>query len=175
MASEIIVNTIKAPTSGANANKIIVGSGQELDASAGLITPAGHVIQTIVAQNGTRIAVSPSAYNNVWPDQSITMKGNNKLLVTAHFSGVGFANHDSRGSFKYFQDNVAGTELARDFGYTITDVRSPYSVAHISGTLTAGQTYSINIRFAAVNGTVAVNDPFNAAGQSTLIIQEIAQ
>ena len=41
MASEIIVNTIKAPTTGANANKVIIPSGVTLDASAGtLITPA---------------------------------------------------------------------------------------------------------------------------------------
>ena len=45
MASEIIVQTIKGPTSGANANKVIIPSGQTLDASNGLKTPAGHVIQ----------------------------------------------------------------------------------------------------------------------------------
>ena len=37
MASEIIVNTIKAPTTGANANKVIIPSGVTLDASLRLL------------------------------------------------------------------------------------------------------------------------------------------
>ena len=45
MASEIIVQTIKGPTSGANENKVIIPSGQTLDASNGFIPPAGSVIQ----------------------------------------------------------------------------------------------------------------------------------
>lgn len=46
MASEIIVNTIKAPTTGANANKVIIPSGVTLDASAGTLRPsAGAVVQ----------------------------------------------------------------------------------------------------------------------------------
>lgn len=60
MASEIIVNTIKAPTTGANANKIIVGSGQKLDASAGLITPAGHVVQVTPVSYSTTPSSSGS-------------------------------------------------------------------------------------------------------------------
>lgn len=45
MASELIVQTLRGPASGANANKIIVPSGQTLDASAGFVPPAGAVVQ----------------------------------------------------------------------------------------------------------------------------------
>jgi hypothetical protein len=38
MASELIVQTLKGPTTGANANKVIIPSGQTLDASAGSIS-----------------------------------------------------------------------------------------------------------------------------------------
>lgn len=47
MASEIIVQTIKGPSSGANANTIIVPSGQTLDASAGFNPPPGTIVQVI--------------------------------------------------------------------------------------------------------------------------------
>jgi hypothetical protein len=46
MASEIIVQTLKGPASGSNANKVIIPSGQTLDASAGFTPPTGHVIKT---------------------------------------------------------------------------------------------------------------------------------
>ena len=67
MASEIIVNTIKAPTSGANANKIIVGSGQELDASNGFIPPAGHILKTAHYKGNTTGTSSGSA----WVDSTV--------------------------------------------------------------------------------------------------------
>ena len=45
MASELTVQTLRGPTSGANANKVLIPSGQTLDASNGFIAPAGHVVQ----------------------------------------------------------------------------------------------------------------------------------
>ena len=46
MAGTLTVQNIEGPSSGANANKIIVPSGQTLDASEGFVAPAGSVIQT---------------------------------------------------------------------------------------------------------------------------------
>ena len=88
MASEIIVNTIKAPTTGANANKIIVGSGQELDASAGLITPAGHIIQMVQATTATSYGnITSTSFVEVSADLRCTITpkfANSKLLVMFH-------------------------------------------------------------------------------------------
>jgi hypothetical protein len=88
MASEIIVNTIKAPTTGANANKIIVGSGQELDASAGLITPAGHVIQM---KNSTLAGGGDVSNTTAWTSTGNTinitpLKAGSKIMV--HYTHV---------------------------------------------------------------------------------------
>ena len=58
MASELIVQTIKGPTSGANANKIIVPAGQTLDASAGFVPPAGSVVQVKHLTNNTQTSFS---------------------------------------------------------------------------------------------------------------------
>lgn len=56
MASEITVQTIKGPTSGANANKILIPSGQTLDIND-WSPPAGTVLQVV---NST---VAPSNIN----------------------------------------------------------------------------------------------------------------
>ena len=48
--STLHVENLKGLSSGGNANKIIVPSGQTLDASNGFIAPAGHVIQMQTAQ-----------------------------------------------------------------------------------------------------------------------------
>ena len=45
MASELTVQTIKGPTSGSNANKIIVPSGHTLDASSGFVPAAGQIVK----------------------------------------------------------------------------------------------------------------------------------
>ena len=52
MASELTVQTLKGPTSGANANKIIVPAGHTLAA-------AGHVVQ--VVNNATNYQMALSA------------------------------------------------------------------------------------------------------------------
>ena len=45
MAGTLTVQNLQGPSTGANANKIIIPSGQTLDASAGFVPPAGSVIQ----------------------------------------------------------------------------------------------------------------------------------
>jgi hypothetical protein len=83
MASELIVQTLKGPTSGANANKVIVPSGHTLDASGGILVPsAGQVVQVVQSQKRTvadssstttlaeissdyRIALTPKFANSV--------------------------------------------------------------------------------------------------------------
>lgn len=88
MASEIIVNTIKAPTTGANANTIIIGSGQSLqgtvDASAGLTTPAGMIIQTVTHSWDTNNQLSMNSFSWARYGASqiqITAKKANSLYV----------------------------------------------------------------------------------------------
>jgi len=49
--STLTVQTLQAPTSGANANKVIIPSGHTLDASAGTIAPSvGQIVQTATHQ-----------------------------------------------------------------------------------------------------------------------------
>lgn len=73
MASEIIVQTIKGPSSGANANKIIVPSGQTLDASSGGVSlgagttfPSGSVVQVATTTDASNVNWSSSGWQDPW-------------------------------------------------------------------------------------------------------------
>lgn len=48
MAGTLTIQNLQGPTSGANANKVIIPSGQTIDASAGTLVPsAGQVVQVV--------------------------------------------------------------------------------------------------------------------------------
>ncbi len=70
MASEIEVQTLKGPSGGANANKVLIPSGHTLDASAGTIVPsAGHVVKTetyTLSSSGTQ-SVGSTSYVELTP------------------------------------------------------------------------------------------------------------
>ena len=136
---------------------------------------AGKVFQTKVLVDNTNISTTSTSYQNIWSDISITMTGNNKLLVMAFVSGIKFGNSDARGTFKLFIDGSASTELARDWGYTLTDPRMTQSVAIITPQYSSGATKTINVKYASVDGgSIQINGPYSGAGVSTLIVQEVA-
>lgn len=94
MASEIIVQTIKAPTSGSNANKVIIPSGVTLDASAGTLRPsAGAVVQTQSVQCGSTNNHLTLTTAGVWtdiPEATITFTpkySNSKILIETYQHG----------------------------------------------------------------------------------------
>jgi len=81
--STLQVENLIGPTSGSNANKVIIPSGQTLDASNGFVAPAGHVIQTVKSKwygyqdtnNTSYVSVDDSLVN-------ITPKyANSQLLI----------------------------------------------------------------------------------------------
>ena len=58
MASELIIQTLKGPTSGSNANKIIVPSGQQLH-------PVDHVIKTQLHQWTNNTSTTSSSFVDI--------------------------------------------------------------------------------------------------------------
>ena len=87
MASEIIVQNLKGPASGSNANKIIVPSGHTLDASAASFMPAPDQILQIkhVAWDTTTTLSGDRVYTSVTDSAiTITAKGSNsKFYLTS--------------------------------------------------------------------------------------------
>ena len=79
MASELIVQTIKGPTSGANANKVIVPTGQTL-------TAPGHVIQVVQGTTSTMVQnTTQGTYADTGLTASITPAStSSKILVVVN-------------------------------------------------------------------------------------------
>lgn len=100
MASELIVQTLKGPTSGANANKVIVPSGHTLDASEGFTPPAGCGVQV---KSNTHSTFDSTASG--WTDvvtQTITPEYNNSLIIVRYngqlykYNSVNYPNSEAR-------------------------------------------------------------------------------
>ena len=72
--STLQVENLIGPTSGANANKVIIPSGQTLDASNGFVAPTGHVIQVKEAATGTSFITSSTTISATNLSQLITPK-----------------------------------------------------------------------------------------------------
>lgn len=67
MVGTLTVQNLQGPSSGANANKIIIPSGQTLDASNGMEFPSGSVVQVATDTNSANVYWSgSSSWNDVW-------------------------------------------------------------------------------------------------------------
>ena len=96
MASELIVQNLKGPASGSNANKIIVPSGHTLDASSGFVPAAGQVVKT----STWNPVISTSTASATLVDlatTSLTFTQNNLINVT--------------GQMRYRNDNASDWTL----------------------------------------------------------------
>lgn len=106
MASEIIVQTIKGPTSGANANKVIIPSGQTLDASAGFVPPAGSILQVKQAfktDAGTGATSSFADISGLFV--TITPKSaSSKFLIMFN---IGITTYDLTAQIRLLRDTTA--------------------------------------------------------------------
>jgi len=118
--STLHVENLKGLSSGGNANKIIVPSGQTLDASAGTLTPsAGAVIQFKNYPGTTHTSIST---NNTWtniatdPTVTITPKFSNSIIVYRLYA-PGIAQNCQ----------TVGLRLLRDGSDVFTNDRHAYS------------------------------------------------
>jgi len=178
MASELTVQTIKGPTSGGNANKIIVPAGQTL-------TAPGHVIQG-VTNTFSGSSTSSSSYAAMATCGSITTKvANSKLLVTASAQcQVGRStSQDGRGNFQLRSstDSYSAslhTQVVVNYRESSNGWNQPVVPFHLihSPSVSAGTTvtYKIYGRVAATNPGTYVIDAWGEGAIGQLTILEIA-
>ena len=84
MASELIVQTLKGPTSGANANKVIIPSGQTLDINT-WSPPAGTVLQVVQGTKDSNTNSNSSTFASTGLTATITpTSASSKVLVTVN-------------------------------------------------------------------------------------------
>lgn len=185
MASELIVQTLKGPTSGANANKVIIPSGQTLDASAGTLTPSsGQVVQVVESMatgTGQISTVTSTSYTATGFDVSITPKSSTSKLIV-QFTGA--LRHDGGGTsdglramiYRDGSNPITGhSGLAHCFFYTSSDGSSN---KHFNQTIryevTSGSTSETTFELyisTYISGTSNLNGDW---GTNTLSVMEIA-
>ena len=169
MASELEVQTIRGPSGGANADTVLIPSGQTLHAP-------GHVIQTVYDQFSTTYSTSTNSMTS-FRTLYITPKfATSKILVMANFfvrvtssAGYGFADFDAyRGSTLIW--NGYPSMGSTDGG---NDTRGSVYFQRIDEPNTSSS-ISYDFRFSAeyTNQTVYVNSTTNP---SSIVLQEIAQ
>lgn len=183
--STLTVQTLQAPTSGANANKLLVGSGHTLHA-------AGHVIQMVNTSWNTQTAITSQSYTTITgASLAITPKfSTSKILVLVNLStslydgNTGYCNasyQTLRGS-----TNISGTvptdgtgtyEIGSYGGGGAVEANHKYTNNIIdSPSTTSATTYSVKGKiYGTAGGTLTVNQGGTAYGTSSLILMEIAQ
>ena len=179
MASELQVTTLKGVPTGANANKILVPSGQTLYAP-------GHVIQVLQFVFKPYQSITASSYAATSITKTITpTSSSSKILVnctvTAGNSGsnagenafalyrsIGGATASSIETFEraVFSYDPGGSSIHVDSSIALSFLDSPSTTSAITYTL-----------YARTNtGTLRINDhQVSGGGQSTITLMEIAQ
>ena len=106
--STLIVENLKGPTAGANANKITIPSGQTLDASGGTLVPsAGQVVQVQRSYTTASVSLTNSSYTDVGSASITPSSASNKIKVTV--CGVYYANHTNSNTNNTFRVVRDGT------------------------------------------------------------------
>jgi len=165
--STLVVENLKGPTTGANANKIIVPSGQTL-------TAVGHVIQAKCVEWGTAYTHNSSSTVDLMSGQ-ITIQQGSKIIAMASLGR--YVSASGVWGKAYEMRLYVGTTLIQDTEHVGPNATGEHSFQHNlmgqTAALNAG-TYTIKITGSQI---VSVNShQFNRGPRSSwLIMQEIAQ
>lgn len=180
MASEIIVQTIKGPTSGANANKILIPSGQTLEVSGGTLVPStGQIVQAKTTSISTVLSTTSTSFTGI-TGLAVTLtpsSSSSRLLIIVNLATeVSYVNSNDRGiDFAIYQD---GTEIYRaDYElYNSNDgsqrIQKSTAVVDVAAGTTSSTTINMNYRSTRSGNAVRINQ---YGSPSTITVMEIAQ
>jgi hypothetical protein len=183
--STLLVENLKGPTTGSNANKVIVPSGQTLDAGAGTFTPsAGQYVQNII---GSRFTTNTAANTTSYVDiisLSITPKHNDSLVkVMFHYhAGGSHTIRLLRGSTVVFQPTnsylvYGGFEYSNQTAYNSSSNRRVQAMAYIDNPATTSATiYKWQLAaYPAANGSGAGFNELTATSGSSYSYMELLE
>ena len=169
--STLHVENLKGLSSGGNANKIIVPSGQELHA-------VGHVIQVVNGSLATVVTNATATYADTGVTATITPKfATSKILVNVHIMGVENQIATSGVFLKLLRVSGGVTtdlsEWAKYVGYTRTFMSQHPNTSYLdSPSTTSATVYKVQMRRGAGSGNAYINA--NSC-TSTITLMEIAQ
>lgn len=170
--STLHVENLKGPTSGANANKIIVPSGQTL-------YPAGHIIQVLSQELTAYTATSSTSAIATGFTLTITPKSTaSKIKCTVGFSGM-FANDINSSASFYLHKNGSFHRYLHSvatYSNPVNYSSDPTMMTVDSPSTTSAVTYAIFWKRSVGTGNVNFNNygPANNETRSWFTVEEIA-
>ena len=186
--STLAVNTITAETG----NTVSVASGKTLDASQGLSTPTGHVIQSVVwkitpieksTSGSWGAGTSPTLANTYEVENyNFTKKHSNSKV---HVTVSGHVDHSNAaggqpGMIALIEKNGTGGSNETFMGMAYRHVRvndnEPLTYAFGGEDAVAGTSkiYSLRCHYSGPSMRIGRSSTNNSAHQFTILIQEIA-
>ena len=176
MASELQVTTLRGVPTGANANEIVIPTGQ-------VLTAPGHIIQVQHATMSSQIIVtSTAAYTDILSCSITTKFANSKILIQAAVPN--YSNNPAASAWTnshYLKLHESGTGIIAAYEHPGPQSSMEYSqssgVLHMTGAKSVGTyTYTIRVKPTLAGdshyyGRSVESDP----SYTQMIVQEIAQ
>jgi hypothetical protein len=163
----------------AGTGTVTLEAGNTLDTSAGLVTPAGHVIQVVEGVSTANTGTASTSLVTTGISASITpVSSNSTILVTVYLNGV-LAYASSGALFELYRGGSSIAYLNDIVGYhTASGVNNGESAAISyldSPSSTSALTYEVYMRSSNGN-SIYVNNYVSGANRtrSTITLMEIA-
>jgi len=182
MAGTLTVQNIEGPSSGANANKVIIPSGQTLDVSGGTLTPsAGQVVQVVQEYNPNASHVVTTSTNLTASGitASITPKHSNSLIIVEYSSGMAISATGTHMRAMMYQSIGSGARAAMsgsaNYHMSYMEDQSKYIPIVFKGsyTATSNDTLTFEPYFTTSDGGIVYFTHLSSSYSLTLT--EIAQ
>ena len=113
--STLFVENLKGPTSGSNANKVTIPSGQTLTVSGGMVPPAGQIVKVGSYNTGTGSGALTSTTSTSW--FTVAINGNNQKAHNLSQSSSVITFNKSAGSDLYITMNFPTYNNAGNAGH----------------------------------------------------------
>ena len=172
--STLQVENLIGPTSGSNANKVIIPSGQTLDASEGFIPPAGSVVQQASTSSYSISTTSTSAVSTGLSIAFTPKYNNSKLIVKLQGGRPWNGTTSVQLDLKMYKDSVFQERIGSFYSGSSNH---PLGVnIYYEDTITSTTTKTYDVYMQSNNGgTIDLNESASGTIKMYMTIEEIKQ
>ena len=179
--STLHVENLKGLSSGGNANKIIVPSGQTIDASAGTLVPsAGAVMQVQTGASSSWASTTSTSAVDALTCSITPSATTSNVLVLLNLNGCTVSQNSQFGTLELYRDTTLIRNVSGILGYSVshihynTDVSLNYLDTSVS--TTSAVTYKLKYRISNSSAYVGFNNygASNNTTSSIITLMEIA-
>ena len=178
--STLHVENLKGLSSGDNANKIIVPSGQTIDASAGTLVPSAGAVIQVVQGGATAYTVKTSSAMTDALTCSITPTStSSKILVNMNLNGITIGNNSHWMKLELHRDSTLIRHISGICGYSVSHIHynTDLSADYLdSPSTTSSITYKLKFGCSSNSVSCAFNNygGSNNTTSSAMTLMEIA-